>query len=240
MKLAVMQPYFLPYIGYFQLINVADEWIVFDSIQYIRHGWVNRNRLLSPNIEKQWQYVSIPIIGQDRDTLIQDVVINNEIKWRSELFGKLSYYKQIGAPFYTEIISMLKETLDSEFTHLSHLNVKLLGIICKYLDISFKYKLCSEQKFDFSMVETAGDWAFEISKQTGAQEYINPEGGRDLFDQAKFEKAGIHLSFLSSTECRYIQSRREYVPWLSILDVLMFNSQSQIKSLMELNTSISS
>ena len=107
MKLAIMQPYFFPYIGYFQLMNVVDKWVVFDNIQYIRHGWVNRNRILSPNLEKEWQYILIPLDKHAKEALIYDIKIINSNRWKDEIIGKLSYYKRIRAPYYYQIIDLI-------------------------------------------------------------------------------------------------------------------------------------
>jgi len=240
MKLAIMQPYFLPYVGYFQLINSVDKWVVFDSIQYIRRGWVNRNRILSPNIEKQWQYISVPIIAQKRNAFINHTIINNEINWHAEIFGKLTYYKQIGAPYYSDVTQLVQKSFDHKFKYLSHLNIELLRSICQYLDIPFDYSICSEQDYDFSEVNGAGDWALEIARQSNADEYINPVGGHSLFNRERFNDAGIRLSFLSTSDFEYHQSKREFVSSLSILDIMMFNSKSQIQSILTNNTKISS
>ena len=82
MRLAIMQPYFFPYIGYFQLINAVDKWVVFDEVQYIRHGWVNRNMILSPNIEKQWQYIIVSLQKHNQGELIKNIKVNYQLSWQ--------------------------------------------------------------------------------------------------------------------------------------------------------------
>ena len=233
MKLAIMQPYFFPYIGYFQLINSVDKWLVFDNIQYIRHGWVNRNRILSPNLKEEWQYINIPIKKHKRDDLIKDIYINNNIDWKKNIFGKITYYKKIAAPYYKEVVGMLENCLDGQYSRLVDINVYTLKHICDYLGVQFEFKICSEYHFDFTNVRGPGDWAFEITRQVGADLYINPIGGRDIFDVNKFNSAGIEIRFLEPKENIYIQSCRKYVPWLSIIDVMMFNSIKEISEMLD-------
>ena len=101
MRLAIMQPYTFPYIGYFQLINYADKWVVFDDTQYISKGWINRNRILHPESQKEWQYFTVPVKKHSRECRINHVEINDNTDWRTELLGKLTAYKR-KAPYYRE------------------------------------------------------------------------------------------------------------------------------------------
>ena len=230
-----MQPYFFPYIGYFQLMNAVDKWVIFDDVQYIRHGWVNRNRVLSPNIDKEWQYITVPTVKHVKTELIKNIVINNSENWQSNIINKLSYYQKIRAPYFWEVIKVVENCLTYDTDFLNDLNIKSLKMITRYVGIKFDYIISSKKDFDFSKVKNSGDWAFEITKQMAATTYVNPVGGKEIFDNNKFINEGIDLKFLKSNDIKYKQSRRKYVPWLSIIDIMMFNSPDEIKSLLSEN-----
>ncbi len=232
MKLGIMQPYFFPYIGYFQLINAVDRWIVFDVVQYIERGWMNRNRILSPNLEKEWSYAVVPTTNHEHSEAISMVRIDNTVDWRSTILGQLSYYRKISAPFYEQVVKFFSDSTSGEIDLISELNVRTLKHTCEYIGISFEYERCSGMDMHFDNVKAPGDWAFEISKQTGADTYINPAGGIDLFDKAKFHEAHIDIKFLKSKDVQYRQSRRAFVPWLSMVDVMMFNSKDEIRRML--------
>ena len=157
MKLGIMQPYLFPYIGYFQLISAVDIWVVFDDVQYIRHGWVNRNRILSPNIQKEWQYITVPIQKFKREDFIEDIKINNTVAWQNSILGKLSYYKQIKAPFYSTVQSLVKEMLEKKYDSIVELNIRTIQSVCDYLGVEFNYRISSKEKYDYSHVSGAGD-----------------------------------------------------------------------------------
>lgn len=111
MKLAIMQPYFFPYIGYFSLIKHTDEFILFDTAQYIRHGWIDRNRILKQT--NDWQYINVPLTKHSLETKIKDVKINNQENWKEKIFKQLLHYKK-KSPFYNETINVLSQGLQIE------------------------------------------------------------------------------------------------------------------------------
>lgn len=228
MKIAIMQPYFLPHLGYFQLINEADKFIVFDVVQYIKHGWVNRNRILSPDLEKGWQYIVVPVKKHHRTDIIKDIEIAVENKWIQTITGKLSYYKKIRAPFFEEVVNYFFDMNTLRNIKLVNLNLTLIKKVFEYLDIPFYFEICSQKKYDFSNIKDRDDWAFQISRAEKATCYINPIGGKNLFDKNKFSSRGISILFLSPKNTIYKQSKREFIPSLSIIDVLMFNPKTKI------------
>ena len=234
MKLAIMQPYFFPYIGYFQLMKAVDKWIIFDDIQYIRHGWVNRNRILSPNLNKEWQYIVIPLDKYCKEDTINKIKITSNHHWKEDIIGKLSYYRKIRAPHYHKVIDLVQRCFDNDVTSLLELNIITLKHIADYLDIKFEYSISSKEQFDYTNVIGPGDWALEISKQMNASLYINPIGGQEIFNRDKFAYSGINIKFIESNFIKYKQSRREYVPWLSIIDLMMFNSIDTIRKMLSL------
>lgn len=232
MRIGIMQPYLFPYIGYFQLINYVDKWVIFDDIQYISKGWINRNRILHPDIKKEWQYFTIPVKKHSREIKIMDVEINNDIQWRDELLGKLTQYKK-KAPFYNETKEFLGDCLSADFSNLCKLNESTLKNTCDYLNIPFDYSIFSQMKINTSNVEHSGQWAKEIAHATGADEYVNPADGHKLFNESEFIDIGIQLKFLQSKLSPYVQRRGSFVPGLSIIDVMMWNDVSAISELLE-------
>ena len=131
MKLGVMQPYFFPYIGYFQLMKNVDQWVVFDDIQYINKGWINRNRILHPNVEKQWQYITLPLVKRKQFEKICNIEIKSEINWRAEILGKLTAYKR-KAPFYNETLNLINECFDTTDLNLSSFKQSLVDLMLLY------------------------------------------------------------------------------------------------------------
>jgi len=226
--LAIMQPYFMPYIGYFQLIAASDLFIAFDTAQYIRHGWVNRNRILHPT--EGWQYVIAPLRKHAREAAIRDVMVQEGPEWARKLMAQMAHYKKRG-PHYGEVIALLESELlplcNTEIT-IAKLNVALLRAICKRLGINTPIEVYSEMGLQIADVSHAGQWALRISEAIGAKRYINPPGGRDIFNPDEFKGAGIELRFLEPGEIAYDQGGRGFEPWLSILDLMIWNSTDEI------------
>lgn len=219
-----MQPYFFPYIGYFQLIANTDQFIFFDIVQYNKKSWMNRNRILHPSKPDDFQYISVPIAKHNKGSLIKDVDISHDEKWQNKILGQLTVYKKLKAPFYNEVNQIVKEILSKECNTLLDLSIESTRTICDYIGIEFNYEIASRINFDKSSISQPGDWALEISKHRKASEYINPPGGYDIFDENKFIENNIKLSFLKSGLSPYKQSwRKSFIPGLSILDILMFN-----------------
>jgi hypothetical protein len=226
MKLGIMQPYFFPYLGYFDLINRTDKWVVFDTAQYIRHGWVNRNRILHP--KNSWQYVIVPLERHHREAAIRDVRINRSSDWAARILGQLGHYRAKAA-FYEPVMHMAQSVLDMQETSLSRLNVRALAAVCNYLEISFDCRFFSEMDMTLGAVNGPGDWALRICEAMGATEYINPPGGAELFDSGAFLRSGVRLRIQDPVEYSYVCGPYEFTPLLSILDVLMWNSPVEVK-----------
>lgn len=225
MKVGIMQPYFLPYLGYYALIKNTDKWIVFDEVQFIRHGWIERNRVLKPN--DGWQYISVPLEKHSQKTLIKEIKVRNTENWKAKIIKQLDHYKK-KAPYFSQVISFLQNTFLLQADNISLLNVHLLNESCKYLGIPFHYEIYSEMNLIIEPVNLPGDWALNISKAIGATCYINPPGGIELFEKEKFDKSGIDLMFLKINITEYDQKRTVFEPGLSILDIMMFNSPDEI------------
>lgn len=230
MKLGIMQPYFFPYIGYFELICRTDRWIVFDTAQYIRHGWVNRNRILHPT--QGWQYIIVPTARHEQKTPIHEIRIANTDRWRERLLGQLQHYRK-QAPYFRAVMDLVAECLEPGEDSLSRLNVKSLQRVCTYLGIAFNYTVFSEMKLTLGPVEEPGDWALRIAEALGASEYINPPGGAGLFNPAKFAASRIKLTIQPPIDFVYRCGKYTFEPNLSILDVLMWNAPETVQSYLD-------
>jgi len=227
MKVAIMQPYFLPYIGYFQLLNYVDLWIVFDNIQYIDKGWINRNRILHPEHKKEWQYITIPLDSRKQFSKINDIKIKQEIDWRKIILGKLTLYKK-KSRFYNEVFSFINNVFNTNENNLSEFVTRSIRYTADYLGIKTKILVLSNMELPLTNINHPGDWALRICESIGAKEYINPFAGKDLFNNKKFKDSNIKLNFLKSKMVVYDQKRHEFIPGLSILDSMMWNSKSQL------------
>lgn len=228
MKLGIMQPYFFPYIGYFQLINLVDRWIAFDNIQFIDKGWINRNRILHADPSKEWLFITVPLNNRGQFDKICDISIKMDVNWRSEIMGKLSSYKK-KSPYYKPTVEFVASCLDTNEENLSRFVVHTLRETAKYLGIDTPIELQSEMNMQIEGVEHPGQWALRISELLDANEYINPSGGSDIFNQSEFDEADIKLSFIEPHIVAYNQKRGGFIPGLSIIDVLMWNDISSIK-----------
>jgi len=227
MKLGIMQPYFFPYLGYFDLINRVDLWIIFDTPQYIRHGWVNRNRILHPN--SGWQYILVPTMKHSQSSKINQIEISYKYDWKKKIIGQLMHYKK-NASYYADVIGIVEDCFLYSDYNLSKLNTQIITKICAKLQITTKILTFSEMKLDMQPVLGPGDWALNICKAMNASEYINPPGGESLFDKKKFTENGIKLSIQSFKNIEYFCKNYNFVPDLSIIDVLMWNSPEEIKN----------
>ena len=226
-----MQPYFLPYLGYFSLIKNTDEWVVFDNVQYINRGWINRNRILSESKDGV-AYITIPVIKQSREMLIMDTMIDDSQNWREKIFGQVNFYKK-KAPYYLNSMQLIKKILDFDTDKISELNTNALKVICDYLELDFKYSVFSKNPMGIVSVSEPDEWALKISIANGANTYINPPGGKSFFNKNKYEKAGIELKFLNQKLNPYETLNQSFIPGLSILDVMMFNSPKSINKMLD-------
>lgn len=231
MKVGIMQPYFMPYIGYFSLIKHTDKFILFDTVQFIRHGWIERNRILKQN--GGWQYIQVPILKKEgRDTLIKDVLINNKENWKAKILAQLQHYKKI-APYYFKTVQLLKEIFSFEYEDIVSLNRTSLQMLCEYLGINREIEVFSKMNLDIKPADAPDEWALNIcSAIEGADEYWNPPGGMSFFDRTKYQEAGINLKF-QSVDIEPYNQKREFEPALSIIDVLMFNSIEEVNVMLD-------
>ena len=227
MILGAMQPYFFPYLGYFDLINRVDRWIVFDTPQYMREGWVNRNRAL--HACKEWQYIIVPVKKHSRETPINRIETVDFPDWRRTIVNQFTHYRG-RAPYYRETLALLEDCLAGNEQNLSRLNAHCLGKVCCHLGIPWNPEVLSEINLPLGPVWEAADWALRLSEAAGADEYLNPPGGATLYDPKRFARHGIRLHIQEDFNYEYDCGNYAYVPRLSVLDVLMWVSPAEIKA----------
>lgn len=225
MKLAVMQPYFFPYLGYFQLINASDAFVFLDDVSYITGGWINRNRIL---IHGNAKYITIPCRKASQNKLILEIEHNLNDKNRDKLLKKV-YQAYKVAPFFEEIFPIFEEVLYSDLNSISALARMSIQKVVQYLEIERIFKVSSET-FDNQLLK-ADQRILDICEVVNATTYINMEGGSNLYSKQQFRKHGIDLQFLRPTLPEYEQFGYEFIEGLSILDVLMFNSADETRKM---------
>lgn len=231
MKVAIMQPYFMPYIGYISLIKHSDLFILFDPVQFIRHGWIERNRILKQN--DGWIYIQVPLLKSGRDTLIKDCLIDNSQNWKGKILAQLQIYKK-KAPYYYKTLQVINEIFEEDFTTITELNKKSLEKICTYLGFYKDLPVFSEMGMEIESPESPDEWALNICKKMDAPiHYINPIGGNDFFDTNKYTSNNIDISFQKMTLTEYDQKRESFENGLSIIDVMMFNSPGEINNMLD-------
>lgn len=235
MKLGIMQPYFFPYIGYWQLINWVDEYIVFDDVNYIKRGWINRNFILFNGQPKR---INLYIKDASQNRLIKDTELAQTAEDNIVLLKniKQGYAK---APYFYETYSLIEDILQYPTTNLAEYLMHQIEIICDYLGIKTKILRSSAIKKDMCL--KGEEKIIDLCRKRGADTYINPIGGQYLYHQERFKKENIELSFLQANKICYKQFENSFVPYLSIIDVMMFNSMAEITDLLyafELENSI--
>lgn len=224
--LAIMQPYIFPYIGYFQLINAVDKFVIYDDVNFIKRGWIHRNNLL---INGNANMFSVPLSKPSQNSLINEVVLGDWQPWASKFLKTIEQnYRK--APYFEEAYSLIEDVFSEESTHISELAVRSLKRVTNYLKIDTEF-------VDSSSIYANEDLKsqhriLDICLKENAGHYINPTGGRELYDKQLFADNGVLLNFIASERVTYPQYKNEFVPWLSIIDVLMFNDVECTKKLL--------
>ncbi len=232
MRLGMMQPYFFPYAGYFALIAATDQWVVFDTAQYIRRGWVHRNRILSGG-DSDWKYLRLPVCKAPQTTMICQMQISRPPELATVITRQLDEYRCWRPPFYEETRELLENCLSNTDSDLTSLLIRCLQLTCDHLRIRFDPVRFSELPVRLPEQPQPGDWALATAVHLQASEYINPPGGRELFDPAAFRRDGIRLAFLNHQLPAYDQRNDRYVAGLSVIDALMWIGREQTRRMID-------
>jgi WbqC-like protein family len=235
--LGIMQPYFFPYLGYFQLIASVERGVLFDTAQYVRKSWMNRNRILDG--KGGWQYINVPV-STTLGTSIQATAVIDHSAARQRILGQLEQYRG-KAPFYQQVRELVGSAFDSVTdSGIDDLNTQSLRVTCDYLGLAFDWTPLSAMDLQLPPIEHAGQWALEISSQLGARRYINSPGGREIFVAGEWEARDIELRFLDLSTFVYNTEPYAFIDNLSIVDVLMWNAPEDVTAYIRENTRLAS
>jgi hypothetical protein len=224
MKIAIMQPYLFPYIGYFQLINAVNQFVIYDNIEFTKKGWINRNRIL---VNGKDDYFTLPL-KKDSDFLHvnQRKVAESYSKDRAKIIGRIAeLYKK--APQYNEVFPLIESIFSTNEENLFDFIFYSLKKISHYLEIKTEFIVSSSIAINHSL--KSQDKVVAICKELRATTYINPIGGTELYSKDTFNKNDLQLNFIKSNTIKYQQFDNEFVPWLSIIDVLLFNPKEKVQ-----------
>jgi len=220
-----MQPYFFPYIGYFQLMANVDQFVIYDNIKFTKKGWINRNRIL---VNGKDDFISLPL-KKDSDYLnvnqryIADSFETDRLKLKRKIEG--AYRK---APFFREIFSLVSDIIDCEDRNLFSYIFNSIKVLNNYLNIDVPIIKSSNLDIDIERFE-GQDKVLKICQSLKASTYINPIGGKQLYEREAFKEISTELLFIKSLDFEYQQFGNEFIPWLSIIDVLMFNEKDKVQ-----------
>ena len=215
MKVACMQPYFLPYVGYWQLIKAVDKFVILDDVQYITRGWVNRNKIFV-NGKENW--ITIPLKNANRNRMINEIEICDKSLWLPK-FERSILYNFRKSPNFEEGYQILKGILNFEKYNLSDFLVRSIKLICESLEI--KTKILMSSNFSSNKKLKGQEMIINICKQIDASEYVNLSGGLKLYDRKFFNYNKINLNFIKSNS---------YFQYLSIIELILSYDFKDIKN----------
>jgi hypothetical protein len=229
MKVAIMQPYFFPYIGYFQMINAVDKFVFYDDVNYIKRGWINRNKIL---VNGKDALITVPLIKASQNKLINEIDLSFDDRQKNKMLStiELAYKK---APFFNQVIGVIEKSVNSNKTTIGDYAANTVITMCNYLMIDTEFDFSSKLTPESKGMDKA-DRLIYITKNLGANQYINAIGGQELYNKDYFANNDLDLKFIKPLGVDYPQFNASFIPWLSIIDVLMFNSPSKVRQLLSL------
>lgn len=222
-----MQPYLFPYIGYFQLINAVNKFVIYDDVNFIKQGWIHRNKIM---VQGQSFMFGVPLVNQSSFLKINETYINHKLydSWKSKFLTTLEQsYKK--APFFKETYELVVSVFNNDVSGkpIADLAVDSIIKVSEYIGIDVEFvKSSSVYKNDDLK---AKDRVLDICNIEKSEHYVNLSGGMHLYAKDEFKENGLELSFVKSLPIEYTQFKNEFIPWLSIIDVMMFNSPEVIK-----------
>ena len=223
MKLGIMQPYFMPYIGYWQLMAAVDTYVVYDDVNYIKGGWVARNNIL---LNGQKHMFTVTLNGASPNKLFNEITIKDDFKKFSRLIE--SAYRK--APYYNDVVNLLERIYNYEDKSLGAFMMNSFQVVLDYLGIKTQLLLSSSLNKDNNM--RGKDKVKSICRLLDADTYYNAIGGQELYEKDDFKNSGIELFFLKSEISQYTQFNNEFLSGLSMIDILMFNSPKEINNML--------
>lgn len=214
----------MPYIGYLQLLNAVDKFVLYDDVNFINKGWINRNNIL---VGGSSHLFTIPLQNASQNKLIKEISVSGDPNWKKKLLKTMQQAYQ-KAPYFSSTFDLLQEVLQTQADTISELGLVSLRMTAQHIGI--KTEIIPSSSI-YSNTHLKGQQRIlSICNSESADHYINPIGGMELYDKNSFEESGIQLHFIKSKPFTYQQFSNSFVPWLSIIDVLMFNSPEEVQS----------
>ena len=214
MILALHQPYFFPYIGYFSLIHSAGVFMFFDNVQYVRQSWMHRNRILKPGREDA-QYINVGLKKPFLKSMLPDCEISSDNQWKIKVLAQLEHYKKM-APCYNETMTVLKKIFEANEHSLLEFNIRSVKTIASMLKIDTQFELFSTIEPKVKPASEPGLWGLNTCLAFGACTYINAPGGETFYPKSDFIKMGIKLGFIQHKLSPYNQHNKQFFSGLSI------------------------
>lgn len=223
-----MQPYFLPYVGYFQLIDSVDLFILYDNIKHTKKGWINRNRFL---LNGKDAVFSLPLKGAADHLDIRQRELADDFN-RDKLLNQFrGAYEQ--APYFSQTFPVIEQIVREEESNLFRFLHQSIVRVCSKLGILTKIRISSDVAIDHKL--KGQDRVLALCKAVDTDVYLNAIGGMDLYSKQDFQARGIELKFIRPRPFMYAQLGNEFVPWLSIVDALMFNPLDRVQDCIRSN-----
>lgn len=232
MKIAIMQPYFFPYIGYFQLLKSVDKFIFYDDVNYIKGGWINRNRLFLAGAVR---YMTIPLEDASSFKKINKISSKQDGKWKNKILSSMdqSYSK---SAFYNPVRDLVENALDDSSESLAVFAKRSIKLVASYIGIDANFV---ESSAIYKNQEKNGiDRIIDICHIEKASEYWNLPGGRDIYCSDVFKQKNIDLKFVNASIENYQQNSNEFIPGLSVIDVLMHNEPFKVLQLLDVGSQL--
>lgn len=225
MRVAVMQPYFVPYFGYFQLLHAVDRFVIYDDVQFTRSGWIHRNRIAVGGAPS-WITLAL---RRDSDTLpVRDRALTEDFRARNAKLLRRVEGAYRSAPFFEEVRPLLDAVFGHHEPGLFAFVRHSVEVVAAHLGIETPLVTSSSLGVDPDL--RGQDRVLAMAEAAGARTYVNPPGGVSLYDAEAFQARGMDLRFLQPAVLAYAQGAHEFLPSLSILDVLVHNPLDRIRA----------
>jgi hypothetical protein len=227
MAVAIMQPYFFPYLGYFQLVQAVDDFVFYDDVMFIKKGWINRNRILMQGRDFLF---TIPLENQSQNKTIRE----SNVAWGADFPTKFlaqldSAYKK--APQYDFVMPLIRDLLASQPESMAELAAKSIQMVWQYLGLEKRFHFSSQ--LSDNQAEGRADRLIHLTKRLGDSKYINALNGQSLYEKGFFAEQGVELLFINPSLSPYTQGKAtEFMPGLSMIDVLMWNTKEQVNQML--------
>jgi len=223
MIVGIMQPYLFPYIGYWQLVSAVDVFVIYDDVNFIKQGYINKNYIL---INKEKKPFSLELLGASSNKHINTIQVGRN----SHKIIKTIEQNYKKAQYFDNVFPLIEDILNQKEKNLAIFIAYSLEKISKYLDIDTKFVYSSSLKKNNDL--KGEEKVIELCKQFKSTQYINAIGGQKLYSKEKFKEQNISLNFIDNQLVKYAQFDNDFIPYLSIIDILMFNDIDKIKEML--------